>query len=117
MGDSVNDLVVRGGSLGWVSLRSQRPYEGFGDAFKEVGLLNEFINIVHEALIVVKRYWRSLPPALIRTFRIFIYDSLGRLDEFRRYRGCVGRMMDYAYEELLGRLRRVLGEAGPFGGG
>jgi len=80
-------------------------------------LLNEFINIVHEELIVVKRYGRSPPPALIRTFRTFIYDSLGRLDEFRRYRGCVGRVMDYVYEELLGCLRRALGEAGPFGDG
>jgi hypothetical protein len=68
--------------------------------------------------ITLIRRWLSprgigvFPSALIR---IFVYDSISRLDDFaREYRGYVGKVMDYVwmYGYLLKRISEVAEEYG-----
>jgi hypothetical protein len=83
--------------------------EGFRDAFEEAGILDN----VDSTLVIAERY-RGLPLVLIR---IFVYDSISRLDGFaREYRGYVGKVMDYVCGELRGLLYEVLEECEDFGG-
>ncbi|MCL7393546.1 MAG: hypothetical protein LZ169_01800 [Thaumarchaeota archaeon] len=81
---------------------------GYVDAFEEAGLLMEFIMVldyVDSALAVVGRH--GPPSAIARTL---VYDRLRMLDDFaRKYRGYVGKVMDYVCEELHGLLYEVLG--------
>jgi hypothetical protein len=81
---------------------------GYVDAFEEAGLLMEFIMVldyVDSALAIVERY--GSPSAIARTL---IHDDLKMLDGFaRKYRGYVGKVMDYVCEELHGLLYEVLG--------
>jgi hypothetical protein len=70
--------------------------------------------------ITLIRRWLSprgigvFPSALIR---IFVYDSISRLDDFtREYRGYVGKMMDYVCEELRSPFYEALEEGDESGG-
>jgi hypothetical protein len=95
--------------------RIRESHERFRDAFEEEGILREFTGIlddVDSALVIAERY--RLPSALIRTF---VYDSIGKLDDFvRECRGYVGKVMDIIVEELRGLLNEVLEEGDTFGG-
>jgi len=97
----VVDYLVGDGFIGVGLSRIRRPYEGFGDALEEAGILQKFVNIVdnvNSTLIVAERYRQTLSSVLTRTF---LHDSISRLDDFvREYCGLVGEAMDYVYEEL-----------------
>jgi hypothetical protein len=55
---------------------------------------------VNSTLIIAEGYRQSLPPVLIR---IFIYDSINRLDEFiREYRGCIADLLPALKSEAFG---------------
>jgi len=107
----VDDLVGDGFIRVGLS-RIRRPYEGFGDALEEAGILQKFVNIVdnvNSTLIVAERYRQTLSSVLTRTF---IHDSISRLDNFvREYCALVGEAMDYVYEELHGMLIEVAEDA------
>ncbi|MCL7394376.1 MAG: hypothetical protein LZ169_06105 [Thaumarchaeota archaeon] len=81
---------------------------GYVDAFKEAGLLKEFINVldhVDSTLAVVERY---RPPSVI--VRTLVYDGLRMLDDFaREYRGYVGKVMDHVCMGLRSLLYEVIG--------
>ena len=75
-------------------------------------MLNEFINIMDDVdsiLIIVERHGKNPPSVFIRTF---IYDSLGKLDDFaKKYRGLIGKTTDYVWRSFL-RLLKLKREEG-----
>jgi len=81
--------------LGVNKLRIRRPYERFRDASEEARLLNELINIVGNVdsiLIIAERHGKTA----ISLLRTFIYDSLGKLDDFaKKCRSLIGKTTDY----------------------
>jgi hypothetical protein len=81
---------------------------GWVDAFKEAGIPWRFtgtLDNVNSTLVIAERY---RPPSII--VRTLVHDGLSRLDDFiRKYRGYIGKVMDYVCEELRSLLYEVLG--------
>jgi hypothetical protein len=81
---------------------------GYVDAFKEAGLLKEFIVVLDYVDSMLATAERHRPPSVI--VRALIYDGLRMLDDFaREYRGHIGKAMDHVCEELRSLLYEILG--------
>jgi hypothetical protein len=82
---------------------------GFRNAFEGAGILREFIGVLgdmNSTLVIAEGY---RPPSII--VRTLVHDGLSRLDDFiRKYRGYVGKVVDYVCGELRSLLYEALGE-------
>jgi hypothetical protein len=81
---------------------------GYVDAFKEAGLLKEFIVVLDYVDSTLATAERHRPPSVI--VRTLVNDGLRMLDDFaREYRGYIGKAMDHVCEELRSLLYEILG--------
>jgi hypothetical protein len=81
---------------------------GYVDAFKEAGLLKEFIVVLDYVDSTLATAERHRPPSVI--VRTLVNDGFRMLDDFaREYRGHVGKVMDHVCMELRSLIYEVLG--------
>jgi hypothetical protein len=83
-------------------------YEKYKDVFEDEEFLEEFVKILdvaNDILTIIERY--ELPDVVVRTF---IEDFYDRLEDFKKYRRYIGRVIEHVCDELRSVVEENIGQ-------